>query len=118
MPERIGLLLCLDHHLPRALVEAGDEELPVATAPLAAAMLPASAHPRLRPGGARRRPVDDLVDALMGELERVGDLAERAAGGVELLDRVVVVHAYVCGLALEVDKALPRLLRLGQNLFV
>ena len=54
----------------------------------------------------------------MGELERVGDLAERAAGGVELLDRVVVVHAYVCGLALEVDETLPRLSRLGQDLFV
>jgi hypothetical protein len=37
---------------------------------------------------------------------------------VELLDRVVIVHAHMCGLALEVDKALPRLLRLGQNLFV
>ena len=70
------------------------------------------------PRGGPAGPVDDLVDALMGELERVGDLAERAAGGVELLDRVVVVHAYVCCLALEVDEALPRLLRLGQDLFV
>ena len=54
----------------------------------------------------------------MGELERVGDLAERAAGGMELLDRVVVVHAHVCCLALEVDETLPRLPCLGQDLFV
>jgi hypothetical protein len=58
------------------------------------------------------------VDPLVGQLQRLGDLAQRAAGGVELLDRVVVVHACVCGLRLEVDKALPHLSRLGQDLFV
>jgi hypothetical protein len=58
------------------------------------------------------------VDALVRQLERLGDLAQRPAGRVQLLDRVVVVHACVCGLALEVDETLPHLSRLGQDLFV
>jgi hypothetical protein len=58
------------------------------------------------------------VNALVRELERLGDLAQRAPGGVELLDRVVVVHACVCSLALEVDEALAHLSRLGQDLLV
>jgi hypothetical protein len=58
------------------------------------------------------------MDALVRQLERVGDLAQRAAGGVELLDRVVVVHAGVRCLALEADEVLPHLLGLGQDLFV
>jgi len=62
--------------------------------------------------------LDDLVDPLVRQLERLGDLAQRAAGGVELFDRVVVVHACVCGLALEVDETLPNVSRLGQDLFV
>ena len=113
--QRVGLLLGLDHDLLGAVVEPGHEELAAPAAAPAAALPAAAAEGR---HGHPDRALDDLVDPLVRQLERLGDLAQRAAGGVELLDRVVVVHACVCGLALEVDETLPHVSRLGQNLFV
>ena len=99
--ERVRLLLRLDDHLPRVGVEAGEEGLALPVATGASTSRPAHWLRRRR-----CRAFDDLVDALVRELEHLGDLAERAAGRVQLLDRVVVVDPGVRGLALEVDERL------------
>jgi hypothetical protein len=59
--EGVGLLLRLDEQRASLVVEAGNEEPPVAAAMTAA---PTASAPR-RPAGRSGRPVDDLVDALV-----------------------------------------------------
>jgi hypothetical protein len=60
----------------------------------------------------------DLVDALMTEEQRLGDLPHVAAASVEQADRVVVVRAQVLELALCGKELLADLLRLGEDFFV
>ncbi len=116
VPQRVGLALRLDHHLPGDGVEADEEVAPTV---LAASELPARLAVRDRSRSeSRRRAFHDLVDALMRQLEGLGDLAERTAGGVQSLDRVVVVDPRMSRLALEVDEPPAGLPRLLQDLLV
>ena len=48
----------------------------------------------------------DLVYALVAQPEVLGDLAQRAAGGMEATETVVELHAREIGLVLELDQPL------------
>src|SRR3954454_8477325 len=93
-----------------AAVAAARADVALVAAPsVRAAPTPAA----LRPRGRRLAVVrtHDLVDALMAEQERVGDLPHVPAAGVQEADRVVVVGAQVLELALTGEQLLAELLR-------
>ena len=89
VPEARGLLLREDDHLPRAAREAGER--------------PVEAPARALAGRAPFVALDDLVDALVADSQALGDLAERAALGVEATDRVAVVGPGALELVLRLE---------------
>jgi hypothetical protein len=62
--------------------------------------------------------LDDLVHALVAEVECLGDLTHRAAGRVQPPDRVVVVELGAIGVVLELEQAGAELARLCECRFV
>ncbi len=75
---------------------------------------PLPAHARLD----RFVALDDLVHALVAEVECLGDLTHGAAGRVQPPDRVVVVELRAIGLVLKLEEATAKLARLGECGFV
>jgi hypothetical protein len=60
----------------------------------------------------------DLVDTLMAEVERLGDLPHRAARCLQAADGVVVVQLGPVGLVLEVEETRAELACLVEYVFV
>ena len=100
--ERAGLLLCENDHLSRAAREAG--EGPVE----APACVPAG-------GPAALVALDDLVHALVAEAEALGDLAQRAAFGMEAPNRVAVVGSGALERVLGLEHAIARVARFAES---
>jgi hypothetical protein len=62
--------------------------------------------------------LDDLVDALVAEIECLGDLTHRSAGGVKPTYRMVIVDPRAVGFVLEVQEAGTEVARLRQRFLV
>lgn len=67
------------------------------------------------PGPGAPCSLDDLVDPLVAEAERIGDLAQRAAGELQPAHRVVEVHPGDAGGAFGVDEARLGCTRRGEQ---
>jgi len=62
--------------------------------------------------------VHDLMDPLVAQPERVGDLPQGCTGCVEPADRVLVPDLGLVGLVLQVQRPVSRLPSLPENLVV
>jgi hypothetical protein len=62
--------------------------------------------------------LDDLMHALVAEIQDLGDLPHRAAGRVQPPDRVVVVQLGPIGLVLEVEQPRAKLAGFCEYVFV
>jgi hypothetical protein len=105
--EGVRLLLRPHHDVPGDAGEAAKAEPPVP-----AGRLPAD------PSIYRLVAFDDLVHALVAEVEFLGDLTHRAAGRVQSADRVVVVELRAIGVVLKLEQAGAKLARLVECAFV
>jgi hypothetical protein len=90
------------------------ECVPAARPAVATTVHPRPAHAR----GDGLVALDDLVHPLMAEVERLCDLAHRAAGGVQAADRMVVVELCPIRLVLELEQSGPELACLGERWLV
>jgi hypothetical protein len=110
--ELVGFLLRAHHDLAR---DASEAAKPHPSSPVPGETRGARpAHTSID----RLVTLDDLVHALMAQVERLGDLPHRPAGRVQAANPVVVVQLRPVGLVLELEEARAELASLGEYSFV